>query len=369
VFKSRMYARLTVLLVVMIAALAAAPSSQARVSRDFVGLSADDVFSPLHDDAYRNDNLNKMKGAGTGLLRKVFDWKEIETSPGHYNLGAYDHFVLRAAAYKIKILPILFNPPSFRARGHGGHGTWPPAHNSDMADFAKVLVRRYGRHGTLWSSNPSVPRRVITSWQIWNEPSLKVYWLPHTSARQYVRMLRVVGRAIESVDGRRAEIVTAGIPPSKLSSAVPIRRYIRQLYRAKAKRYFDTFALNSYARNGRELKGLLRMVRGLMNRAHDRRARLWITELGWATSGPRHRFNVGSRGQARRISQAFRVIRKLRRRYRLRGVVYYTWKDQTPYAPDFRDQWGLHTGLRKLDGSPKRGFFTFKKSVRKLRGG
>jgi hypothetical protein len=39
-------------------------------------------------------------------------------------------------------------------------------------------------------------------------------------------MLRVVGRAIKRVD-RRAEIVTAGLPPSKLRSAVPLDRYER----------------------------------------------------------------------------------------------------------------------------------------------
>jgi hypothetical protein len=43
----------------------------------------------------------------------------------------------------------------------------------------------------------------------------------HDDARAYVRMLRVVGRAIKRGD-RRAEIVTAGLPSSKLRSAVPI---------------------------------------------------------------------------------------------------------------------------------------------------
>jgi hypothetical protein len=372
VLLSRMSARLTVAIVVVVAALAAAPSSQARVPRDFVGLSADDIFAPhtgseFVDNGYREANLSTMSAAGTGLLRKVFDWNEIETSPGNYQLGAYDRFVLRSAAHGIKVLPVLFNTPPFRARGQGGHGSWPPAHNADMAAFARVLVHRYGRHGSLWSSNPGVPKHAITSWQIWNEPSLKVYWLPHTSARQYVRMLKVVGRAIERIDGRRrTEIVAAGIPPSKLSTAVPYRRYIRALYRAKAKRYFDTFALNSYARNARELTRLLRSVRGLMNRAHDRRAKIWITELGWATSGPHHRFNVGQRGQARRINSAFRVIRRVRRRYRLRGVVYYTWKDQRPYPPLFQDLWGLHTGLRNLDGSAKQGFSAFQHAVSRL---
>jgi polysaccharide biosynthesis protein PslG len=369
VLLSRMYVRLTVLVVVVVAALAAAPSSQAKPPRDFVGITADDIFGAgVHGNtAYQDSNLGSIAATRTGLLRKVFSWKEIETSPGHYNFTAYDRLVLRAAAHGIKVLPIIFDPPSFRAKGHGGHGTWPPAHNADMAAFAQVLARRYGRHGTLWSSNPSVPRKAVTSWQIWNEPSLTVYWLPHPSARQYARMLKVVGRAIERVDGRRTEIVTAGIPPSLLSSAVRITRYIRGLYRAHGKRYFDTLAINSYARNAGELKRLLGQIRRLMNRNHDRRAKIWITELGWATSGPHNRFNVGESGQAHRISSAFRTIRKLRRRYRLRGVVYFSWKDQPPYAPLFQNLWGLHTGLVRQSGTFKPSYNTYKRAVRRLR--
>jgi hypothetical protein len=367
-YRSKMLSRLLALTVVVAAALAVAPASQARAPRDFVGLSADDVFAPgtgtaAGDEAYRLSNLSAIRAARGRLLRKVFDWSEIETSPGHYDLGAYDRYVADAASRGIKILPVLFNPPSFRAKGHGGHGTWPPVSNAAFADFAKVVVRRYGLHGTLWSSRRDIPKRPITSWQIWNEPSLTVYWLPRPSARQYVRMLKVVGRAIKSVDGRRAEIVSAGIPPSLLSSAVPIVRYIKQLYRAGARRYFDTLALNSYARNRGELAGLLRTVRGLMNRYGHRRARLWITELGWATGGPRHRFNVGLAGQARRISSCFSLVRRLRARYRIRGLVYFSWKDQRPYPPAFSDMWGLHTGLRTLDGRPKPGYSAFKRAT------
>ena len=61
-------------------------------------------------------------------------------------------------------------------------------------------------------------------------------------------MLRTVGRAIEEVEPG-AEIVTAGLPPSKLRTAVPLERYIKQMYAAGAARYFDTLAINAYAKD------------------------------------------------------------------------------------------------------------------------
>ena len=54
------------------------------------------------------------------------------------------------------------------------------------------------------------------------------------NAKQYVAMLRTVGAAIKQVDPG-AQIVTAGLPDSKLSGAVPLKRFIDQMYRAGAR--------------------------------------------------------------------------------------------------------------------------------------
>jgi hypothetical protein len=235
-----------------------------------------------------------------------------------------------------------------------------------MARFAAALVQRYGPRGSLWRERPGLPKLPIRSWQIWNEPLLPIYWGGRPSARRYAAMLKVVGRAIKRSD-RRAEIVTAGLPPSKLRGAIRLERFVKQLYRAKGKRYFDTLAINAYAKDRRELAKLLRTVRKLMNRAHDRKARIWITELGWGDSGPPHRFVVGSSGQAQRISSCFSTIRKLRRKLRLRGFVYYSWRDGRPYPPLYQDQWGLHTGLLDLNGRPKPALTAFRSAVARLR--
>jgi polysaccharide biosynthesis protein PslG len=226
-------------------------------------------------------------------------------------------------------------------------------------------VNRYGPRGSLWAQHPGVRKLPIRSWQIWNEPLLPVYWGGRPSARAYVGMLKVVGKAIKRAD-RRAEIVTAGLPPSKIRGAVRMDRYIKQMYRAKGKRYFDTLAINSYAKNHRELAKLLRSVRKLMNRYRDRKAKLWITELGWGDSGPRHRFVVGAAGQATRIRKSLSTIRKLRRKLRLRGFVYFSWRDGRPYAPRFEDMWGLHTGLLDVNGRPKPAFGAFQTAVAAL---
>ena len=229
-----------------------------------------------------------------------------------------------------------------------------------------MLVARYGPNGSLWRANPEVPSQPIRAWQIWNEPNLPVYWPSGPSARQYVRLLKNVGAAIKKRD-RRAEIVTAGLPPSKLRGAIDIFKYIDQMYRAGGAKAFDTMAVNSYASSASGLKKLIDRVRKTMNRRGDRRGKIWITELGWCDKGPKHRFCVGTKNQARNIAQSLKLIAKERRSWRLRGFVYYSWRDGRPYAPDFKNMWGLHTGLLTLGDRRKPAYTAFTGGVKRLR--
>jgi hypothetical protein len=343
--------------------LAPASAAHARAPAGFVGMTSEDVLAGSPE--YRDQTLATQRASGVELLRQKFDWAIIESSRRRYELGWYDGFVLAAASRGIRVLPVLFNAPSFYAR-RNGNAFCPPRRTARMARFARALVRRYGPRGSLWRQNPSVRKLPIRSWQIWNEPNLRVYWCGRPHARGYARMLRIVGKSIRRVH-RRAEIVTAGLPASELTGTVPLSRYVRQLYRAGAKRWFTTLAINSYARNRRDLGRLLGGMRRLMNGRGDRRAKIWVTELGWGDSGPRHRFVVGSRGQARRIRSSIRYLRRHRGPLRLRGVVYYSWRDAQPYPPQYKDMWGLHTGLLRLDGSPKPAYFAFRRAVRGLR--
>jgi polysaccharide biosynthesis protein PslG len=357
--------KLIALTFLVAAALAVAqPAGAAR--RDFVGISSDDAFHG--SSSYRSRTFGQQQAAGVQLLRQNFDWAAIERSPGRYTFRDYDGYVGSAASHGLRLLPVLYHPPDFRSRrpSHGAErGEYPPNSYGAMGAFAAALVRRYGPNGSFWRLHPGTPKLPIRSWQVWNEPSLPVYWRPRPSVRSYVRLLKAVRKAVKRED-RRAEIVTAGIPPSKLRGAIRLERFLRGMYRAGGRRAFSTLAVNSYARNSSELSKTVRRLRRIMRRYHDRRKRIWITELGWATGGPPHRFNIGTAGQAQRIKSVLRWVRHRRQKLRLRGVVYFQWRDQRPYPPTYKDMWGLHTGLLDLAGRAKPGLVTFANSARRL---
>jgi hypothetical protein len=339
-------------------ALAQAASAQGG----FVGMSSQDVLAG--SPSYRADNLSRQRSAGVEVLRQNFDWAAIERSPGHFELAFYDQYVADSARAGMQILPVLFNAPRFYARG--GRYLRLPRNPRAMGRFAAVLVNRYGPNGSFWRSNPGVPRQPIHSWQVWNEPNLVFYNSPRPSASRYAKLLRTVSRYIRKAD-RGAEVVTAGIPPSKLRTAISLGRFIRGMYRAHARGSFNTIAVNAYAIDSRDLSRTIRGVRRLMRRYRDRRSKIWITELGWGTGGPKHRFNVGFAQQGARITSTFNWIAQNRARYNLRGVVYFQWRDQKPYPPGYKDLWGLHTGLLNVDGVAKPALGAFRSAAQSLR--
>jgi hypothetical protein len=358
---------LAAVVVAVTALLVSLPSASAAVPPGFVGMTSEEIFG--NPGSLRNKHLPMQRKAGVRLLRQTFDWSAIERAPGVYNFAVHDRFVLDLAKHRITVLPILFNPPEFRSSRparRAKRGTYPPRSAAEMGAWAAMLAARYGPNGSLWRANPGVPRRPIRTWQVWNEPNLRVYWPRGPSARQYVRLLKTVGAAIKKVD-RRAEIVTGGVAPSSLSGTINIFKYIDQMYQAGGARVFDTLAINSYALNASGLKRLIDRVRTTMTRRGDRRGKIWITELGWCDKGPKHRFCVGTKNQARNITESLEVIREERRRWRLRGFVYFSWRDARPYPPDFKNMWGLHTGLLTLGDRRKPAYTAFTGGVKRLR--
>jgi SAM-dependent methyltransferase len=347
------------------AALALSAPASAAGPADFVGMTSGDVF--FGSKAYRAKQLGTMRRAHVRLLRQTFDWASIERRRSVYDFSRYDPYVEATARRGIRLLAVLSHAPRFYERPTGGRGIAPPRSNEAMGRFAAALVQRYGRAGTFWEGELAPYRKyAIRSYQIWNEPTLPVYWRPRPNARQYGALLRHVGTVIHREDPG-AEVVTAGLPNSALRGAVPLTRFIAGMYGAAGRAAFDTLAVNAYVRDSVQLRGLLRTVRKLMNGRGDRRARLWVTELGWADRGPRHRFVVGARGQAVLIRDAFRSLRGLRGALRIRGVVWYQWRDQRrPRGGS--DEWGYHTGLLTLSGARKPAFRAFARYARGLGG-
>jgi polysaccharide biosynthesis protein PslG len=369
--------RLPPLLVALLAcALAGALPAPAIAApqQEFVGVVSDETFEDLGSARHTNVPA-EMAALGIGTVRQNFDWNFLARGKarGRLNYVWLDRFIGGMARHNIRVMPILFNPPrslTRRPKRKAKRGAYPPKKLDAIGRYGALLARRYGSRGSFWRANPGIPAKTIVFYQVWNEPNLPVYWQPKPNARQYAAMLRHSRRLIRRVD-RRARIVTAGIPASKIRGSIPQGRFISQMYRAKAKSGFDILALNPYAKSPGGVLARVRSVRRVMNRNRDRRAGIWATEFGWADSGSprgkkRRGFDVGPSRQAANIRRVIPLLWRYRRSLRLQGIVYYAMRDQRVYRGGKRF-WGLHTGLKRRNGSHKPAFTAFEEAVASLR--
>jgi hypothetical protein len=341
---------------IALAAAVVAPAARASVPPDFFGVD----YRPA--DVAEDHTID---GLGAGLVRQVFPWAGIEYDRGRYTFQYYDSYVETMARKGIRVLPVIFETPTFfsaAAPGAFRPTFYPPRQAGDLARFAADLVRRYGPGGSFWREHADIPALPIRAWQIWNEANLRIYWPTGPNARQYVRLLKTVGRAIKRVD-RGAEIVTGGLPQSRLG--IPLMAYVRAMYRAGGRSAFDTLAIHPYGRTVATVLTRIKAVRQTMNRFGDRGARIWLTEIGWASAGPPSPFTAGADGQAALIRQLFPALVAQRERLGLRGAIYYNWKDESfSRGSDF---WGFHTGLVDDAGDPKPAWGAYQGAVAALR--
>jgi polysaccharide biosynthesis protein PslG len=329
-----------------------APRPARRLPPGFLGVVSDDAFWGTDADPDGSNSLAVAVAAGARVLRQSFSWSIIEREAARYDFSLHDHFVANAARAGLGVLPILIDPPPFRSsRPATGarRGVYPPASNAEFAAFAQLLVRRYGPDGGFWRANPQLPQTPIRSWEVWNEPNLPQFWATGPDPAAYAVMLKPVYTAIKAVDPG-ARVVSAGINSS--SQGIGLVPFLRGMYSAGAKGSFDALGLHPYQPGSDLVVDEIGLAVRELRRAGDD-ARVLITELGWASGGPARRaMVVGERGQAALVRRTLPLLWRLRHRLRLDGLVYYDGRD-APASGGERDQWGLHTGLLRADGSAK----------------
>ena len=349
-------------LATVVLALALPATASAAPPPGFVGMTADDLYGL--SGSYREKALTQQQAAGVQLLRVTFNWSAIEVAPNGFDLTIYDRYVLDAARHNITFLAVLVRAPDFYSVKPGTRFAYQPRDNATMARFATLLVDRYGPAGSIWRENPGVTPRPITKWQIWNEPNLKQYWYPRPNAAQYRGMIQTVGAAIKGRDPG-AEIVTAGLPDSRLKGAIRLQPYLKALYSGGGGSAIDTVAINSYAVSPKYLDKLMTATRKYVNRIGGRSDQIYISEVGWGDTGYRHRFVVGTKKQARYTGQALALIKKKRAAWKLSGFAWFCWRDGRPYIKG-KDFWGNHTGLLKISGRKKPAFNAFVRGVKRF---
>jgi hypothetical protein len=290
-------------------------------------------------------------------LRFLIRWQVVEPQPGEYDWSTVDAVVSQAQAHGIRLLPFVYGSPTWIA----AHENHPPL--DDAADraawqgFLTALATRYGPGGTLFAGGTERP---IRRWQIWNESNFSVYWEPPQSAAAYGQLVKLSADALRSVDPN-AKIVLAGV--AAVHDGVPWAGFLKDLLRVPGiRRSFDFVGFHPYSENIGMLRAQIERIRRLLSRAGDRRARLAITEIGWASDGERPRpLVVGPHMQAVLLRKSFALLSRPGTGWHIRDVQWYAWQDSA--AVEDLCVFCQFAGLFDGAGEPKQAWPAFKRAV------
>jgi hypothetical protein len=314
------------------ALLAAAPSAEAakrRVPRGFFGTVFD---GPIRDaaDPLVTQEFGRMASSGVESIRTNFFWSQGQPSPGATDFSRTDALVGEAAAHGVSILPVVTGAPGWARRYPSRDGS-PPRNVGEYTAYLEQLVGRYGPNGTFWAENPTVPKRPIREWQIWNEPELPYQWhRPAGKGFKYVApaygaLLRASRKTLKRLDSRSKVVLAALTNKSwnHLATLFALGRIRHQ---------FDVAGLNAYSKEAADFIKIADAFRDVLRRNGHRRTPIWITEFTAPAAKGRiripsyqQRFVTTDRGMASLVKAAYGRFATRGRRLGIKRAYWYTW--------------------------------------------
>jgi hypothetical protein len=199
----------------------------------------------------------------------------------------------------------------------------------------------------------------LQTWQLWNEQNSSKYYAPKVDVKEYAQLVEKAGPAIHEADPG-AEVILGGTwgPASASKVVLPNKPYLKQLYAVKGiKSAFDSIALHPYASNPGASVEQLKVARKVTKQEGDKKVGIWVTEIGWASDGPKKNPYVkGVDGQAEMLRK---TLSKYEHGFNVKGVFWYSWRD-LPGGETICD-WCGYAGLHYVDGSPKPAWGEFSK--------
>jgi hypothetical protein len=295
------------------------------------------------------EQFQRLQAGGVKTMRVPFDWGGIQQGSKTAPLAwtGLDDLVERAAKANIEILPFLTGAPNWAVPSvfvPGDPNAKAPAHlpaagaaASAWAKLLKGAVARYGPTGSFWAEHPSVPKRPIKVWQIWNEENFK-YFVAKPNPAEYGRLVKASYTALRSVDPT-AQILLGGMfayPKGCKKEAKPkslcATNFLQQMYKKTpgVKSKFNGVALHPYTDKYQELTFEIEEFRDVLAENKDSGKGLWITELGWSSQPVSRATNIfakGVAGQAAQLRGSFTLLRSKQVKWKVQRVYWFSVDD------------------------------------------
>lgn len=337
-----------VLLAVNVAfALAACTSTSTRTADErpwrtvAIGL-CEDYPEESRSIAQARQDLAFASAGGAKVLRIAFGWDAMEPERGVYDWSFWDEFVRRATEeFGLQLIPYVCYTPRWAATDQG-NDFWrsPPRDPQDFARFMAAIVTRY--------------RHAIRSWELWNEPDNRAYWLGNEA--QFAALVRAGSAAVRNADPA-ARVVLGGIATELefLEVLFARERIAPAVDVVNLHSYFETWHPDPIEQLPEFVGGAAEIVR-----EHGEREPLWMAETGYSSVGDRAAvsdvYRARFEGEHTEQAQAAALFRILILALATEQIDLFAWyriNDLPPKQDVIGDDNNRHLGLRTAQGVTK----------------
>jgi hypothetical protein len=280
-----------------------------------------------------------LEAAGVDALRVSIGWDGVERQKDQYDFAFWDAFVQLAVDAGVTLLPYVAYTPEWNSDG-APETFWktPPRDPNELTELMQQLAERY--------------RGRIHSWEIWNEPDNKDYWLG--SAREFATLLAA------GADGVRAGDPQARVVLGGLAGGVD---FLRELFdeQGVAERvdvvnlhgYYETWNPNPVETFTEYIAEVDEIVQ-----RHGGRQSIWMAEVGYSNFPPPSGATVGALYPYEHTPE-FQAVMLVRTLALLLGepavslIAWYELKDARAADAVIGDAHNRHLGVTFADHRPK----------------
>lgn len=248
--------------------------------RDLLAISSH--ISKSAEPSWKRDfEIDKLVGAGVGMLRTDFSWSRIEPEDGLWQFDGYDVMVDACLAAGIRVDALLDYGVDWAMPG-GSHDEIDP---EVWADYTGTVASHF--------------RDRIDLYEIWNEQNVFRFWKPRPNPCHYGDLLRAGHEAIHANDPD-AVVLFGGLSAFNGSMFGPdgLWSFLVQVseHHPDVCEIFDGMAIHPYTflqQTGPEselqlgcfhypdLTGAIDEVRRLLERVGCPDKPIYLTEIGW----------------------------------------------------------------------------------------
>jgi hypothetical protein len=310
-------------------------------------------------------DLPRMKAGGADTIRLLLYWAAAENTPGTYDWSTYDNIIGEVASARLIPHVQFGSSPAWISSNPNRPPIYSDIQKVAWTNFLTAFTQRYGRGGAFWREHSGLPYEPVVSFEIWNEANLNREWGGPPNPDDYYTLLELSARAINQVDPGAAIIIGGLFPFPSSQYGMAAKPFLKGLYaHPGARDLVDALALHPYTPRVADLVPTALIFRKLLIKLGSPRTPLWITELGWSTSGQGWATNglhATEPQQAAKLTRSFTALIRARKTLRLQRIFWHNWRD----SPDPNTDSLFQMGLLRGDGSAKPSFRAYRRLARR----